>query len=109
MEPLKKPILRDIDGTVPGKVQLVCIRLAEELPRRDDYMHTYFEEKLGDERDPWLRAEGLYESLKKDWPEHEWAIVGNWRARYLVWRRHQQSMGFLSEKDWTPQAYLDSK
>lgn len=105
MEPLKKPRLKDIDGTEPGKVQLVSITLAEELPKRDGFMHSYFEEGPDDKYDPWLMAEGLHESIKKDFPEHHFAIVGNWRARYLAWNRRMEEIG-ISEENRTPQAYL---
>lgn len=102
-----KPRLADIDGRVPGKVVLVSVKLQDELDvRKGDFQHAYFEEGE-DKADPYLRAEGLKLSLEDDWPQHEWAVVGNWRARYLQWARRQQELGFLPEEAWSPQAYLD--
>lgn len=106
MELTGTPTLADVDGREPGKVQLLAAPLVEDMPKRGGMTHAYFEEEEG-KRDPWLRAEGLKLSLEGDWPEHHWAIVGNWRARYLKWRRVQQGMGFLPEEAWSPEAYVD--
>jgi hypothetical protein len=101
------PTLADIDGRVPGRVQLVSIALREEVtPKDGSFMHSYFEEEEG-QADPYLRAEGLMRSIEDDWPDSEWAIIGNWRARYLRWVRLQKGMGFLPEESWSPQAFLD--
>lgn len=106
MELKGKPKLADVDGTVPGKVQLLSVRLVDGLTEDPKLMATYIEE-AEDRPNPWLFAEGLKRGLEDDWPEHHWAIVGNWRARYLLWVHRQKGMGFLSEEDWSPQAYLD--
>jgi hypothetical protein len=100
-----KPTLKDVDGRVPGRVQLVSIRLDEDDPKQ---MCTFFEEESG-KRDPYLRAEGLMRSLEDDWPEHEWAMIGNWRARYLLWAWNMENMGLdFGEDALSPQAYLDT-
>lgn len=106
MQPKGKPRLADVDGRVPGKVQLLAVLLEEELPRRDGLMNMYFEE-TSERPNPWRAAEGLKRSIEGDFPEHHWEIVGNWRARYLLWVERQKELGFLSEEDWSPQAYLD--
>lgn len=106
MEPKDKPTLADVDGTVPGKVQLIAVKLQENLPGRGDFLHEYFEE-ASERPNPWRSAEGLKRSIEGDWPEHHWEIVGNWRARYLAWVERQKGLGFLSEEDWSPQAYVE--
>lgn len=107
MEPKNKPTLADVDGSVPGKVQLVAIKLVDGFGEDPKMTHTYFEEDGNSDRDPWLMAEGLKRGIEDDWPEHHWAIVGNWRARYLKWVRYQKALGFLPEDAWSPAAYLD--
>lgn len=101
-----KPTLVDVDGRELGKVQLVSIKLVEGFDDETQQHYAYFEEEPGKD-DPYLRAEGLKLSIEDDWPEHYWAIIGNWRARYLQWvRTLQQRMPFLGEEAWTPEAYI---
>jgi hypothetical protein len=107
MHPRGKPTLADVDGTTLGKVQLVSLKLVEGFGESPELMHTYFEEGAG-RVDPWLQAEGLKRGIEDDWPEHYWAIVGNWRAMYLAWVRRMRGLGFLSEEDWSPSAYLET-
>jgi hypothetical protein len=95
----EKPTLADVDGTVKGKVQLMSIRLRENNPEQ---YATYIEEGMYDD-DPWTFAVGLMRGIEMDWPDHEWAIVGNWRARYLRWAATMPS--FLPGPH-TPEAYL---
>jgi hypothetical protein len=106
VQPKGKPTLADVDGTIPGKVQLLAVLLEEDLPNRGGLMNTYVEEADG-QPNPWLFAEGLKRGIERDWPDHQWAIVGNWRAHYLMWVQRQKDLGFLSEEDWSPQAYVD--
>lgn len=106
MEPKDKPSLADVNGTALGKVQLLSIKLVDEIDGGPQMMHMYFEE-ADDRPDPWRSAEGLKRSIEGDWPDHHWAIVGNWRARYLAWMQRQKGLGFLSEEDWSPQAYVE--
>ena|SRR5690606_7433839 len=106
MEPNGKPTLADMDGTVPAKVQLMAIKLVDEIGNDPKMMHMYFEE-ASDRPNPWRSAEGLKRGIEGDWPEHHWEIVGNWRARYLMWVERQRALGSLSEEDWSPQAYVE--
>lgn len=106
MEPKGKPTLTDVDGTVLGRVQLMSIRLVDPYDGTPQMMHEYIEE-ADDRPNPWAFAEGLKRGIEADWPDHHWAIVGNWRARYLMWVQRQKETGFLSEEDWSPQAYVD--
>lgn len=71
-------------------------------------MHNYFEEAEG-KSDPWSMAVGLKRSIEGDWPDHHWAIVGNWRARYLRWVTQMKEMGLnFSESDLSPEEYLET-
>lgn len=97
-----KPTLADVDGTVPGKAMLMSVRLDEDNPGQ---MCTIFEEGPDDPVDPWTRAEGLMRGIEADWPEHEWAIVGNWRAKYLRWAH---TMPAFLPGPHTPQEYLEA-
>ena len=108
MEPNGKPSLKDVDGTEPGKVQLMSIKLVDGSDSEAGQMRSYSEE--GDaEVDPWTLAEGLKRSVEGDWPEHYWAIVGNWRAHYLKWARTMKTMGVdFGEDALSPQEYLDT-
>lgn len=98
-----RPALADIDGTVPGKAMLMSIKLVDSLDGEDpEQMHTFFEEKEGDP-DPWTFALGLKAGIEDDWPDHEWAIVANWRARYLRWA---YTMPAFLPGPHTPEEYL---
>lgn len=97
-----KPTLADVDGTVPGRAMLLCIRLDEDRP---DQMYNLFEETPDAPADPWTFAEGLMRSIEGDFPEHEWAIVGNWRAKYLRW---ELQMKRTIPGEFTPQEYLET-
>lgn len=101
-----KPSLAEVDAREPGKVQLISIKLVDGFDEDPQQMYTLIEEGEDIERDPWLMAEGLMRSMEDDWPDHYWAIVGNWRAHYLRWRRFQRRMGPLREDDWSPESYL---
>lgn len=80
-----KPTLADVDGTVPGRAVLMSIKVVDTLDEDPEQMHTDLVETEG-QPDPWTWALGLMRSMEDDWPVHEWAIVGNWRARYLRWK-----------------------
>jgi hypothetical protein len=97
-----RPRLADIDGTVKGRVQLMSIKLVDEL-EDPEQMHTPITEGDHDE-DPWTFAMGLMRGIEMDWPDHEWAIVGNWRARYLRWAT--TLVQWLPDADTSPVAYL---
>lgn len=97
-----RPTLKDIDGTVLGKVQLMSIKLVDDFDEDPEQMHTFIEEGMHDE-DPWTFAMGLMRGIEKDWPGHEWAIVGNWRARYLRWAHTMRSWITAPH---TPEDYL---
>lgn len=98
----KRPTLKDIDGTVPGKVQLMSVKLVDDMFDEPELMATPIYE--GDhDKDPWTFAMGLMRGIEQDWPDHEWAIVGNWRARYLRWAHTMPS--FLPGPH-TPEDYL---
>jgi hypothetical protein len=98
----ERPTLADVDGTVKGKVQLMSVKLVDGLSHDTEHMCTYIEEGEYDE-DPWTFAMGLMRGIEKDWPDHEWAIVGNWRARYLRWAA---TMPAFLPGPHTPEAYL---
>ena len=104
MRPKGKPTLADVDGTEPGKVMLVAVRLVPTREQEPVPMYRYFEEGP-DDMNPWATAEGVLESIEEAWPkEIHWAIVGNWRARYLAWNWGQR--GFIPKDALSPEAYL---
>lgn len=96
----KRPTLADVDGTVPGKAMLMSVKLDEDEPGQ---MCTIFVEEPDAPADPWTWAEGLMRGIEDDWPDHEWAIVGNWRARYLRWAYTMQS---VIPGEHTPDEYV---
>lgn len=98
----ERPTLADIDGTVKGKAVLMSIKLVDEFDEDPEQMHTLITEGEYDE-DPWTFAMGLMRGIEKDWPDHEWAIVGNWRARYLRWAH---TMPSYVTGPHTPEEYL---
>lgn len=97
-----KPTLADIDGTVPGRAVLMSARTDSD---NSEPMAETRDEQPGDTYDPWTTLEGLQRSIEADFPDRGWAIVGNWRARYLRWAH---TMQFIIPGDHTPQDYLET-
>jgi hypothetical protein len=100
-----RPLLKDVDGTVKGAVMLMSIRVVDPFTDDPQQLHEYIAEGDHDE-DPWTFALGFREGIKKDWPGHEWAIVGNWRARYLRWA-HTMAWT-LGEGTYSPEEYIET-
>lgn len=100
-----KPTLADVDGSVKGRAVLMSIKVGDTLDEDPEQMHT---DLVEDEKhdDPWGWALILMRSMEDDWPDHEWAIVGNWRARYLRWV--QQMLTVIPGGGHTPEQYLES-
>lgn len=79
-----RPTLKDIDGSVKGRVMLMSIKIVDPFTEEPEPLYEFIEEGDHDE-DPWTFALGLQRGIEKDWSDREWSIVGNWRARYLRW------------------------
>lgn len=97
----KKITLADVDGTIPGRAALVSIN----LDRMDDEgpMYAQFVEGEYDCTSPWHSAEGIWQSVKDDFPGHTKAIIVNERANYLRSARQLKEMFGFEE---TPEEYL---
>lgn len=94
--------LADVDGSVPG----VAMLISADLSKGEDaqpMIATFVES--ADCPDPALRAEGLWESIKDDWPGHTRTVMCNERARYLLAQRRTKSQ--IGSPAWdSPEEYF---
>lgn len=102
--------LEDIDGTVLGRAALVTINLNDpwsdgKLP---SLTRTDFSELDGGVHGPMQACRTFWESVKTDWPDHQMAVVGNDRAKYLDWVDLMTALD-NSPEGLTPEAYLQTK
>jgi hypothetical protein len=98
-----QPTLEAIDGRVLGRVMLMSIRIVDPAYEEPEPLYEDITEGDHDE-DPWTFALGLQRGIERDFPDREWAIVGNWRARYLRWV-HQMNL-MPGPGEYPPQEYL---
>lgn len=97
--------LADVDGTVPGVAVLLVINVDPTAPEDKLVLSVdRFDENDDSPYDPALRAEGLWESVKKDWPGYVHKIALNERATFLVANRRTEDM--IGKPAWdTPRDY----
>jgi hypothetical protein len=100
----KKPTLADVDGRTPGRAALLQIDLENPGTETGGPMWSDFTEGEHGCTSPYDSCEVLWASVKDDWPTHTHAIVGNDRAKYLVWARRMKAIGIANH---SPQDYLD--
>lgn len=92
----------DIDGTKgPGVAMLVMIK-----PVGHEVDPEMMWERLveGTVTNPARAAWALRDSVREDWPEHEFAVIKNERAAYLLWRERMQAI--LGPTEGSIEAYL---
>jgi hypothetical protein len=94
----------DVDGTVPGVAMLVSADLSQG--ENASPQHTVWVEAPGDRADPVAMVQGLWESIKSDWPGHSTGLLLNERARYLMAQRRMREM-FGEDSVMSPREYWE--
>jgi hypothetical protein len=88
---ITKVVRRDVDGTVPGRAVLLIVNI-DDPSSKTGVIHQVFVEGEHNCTDPNLSAQGLWESISADWPDHIHTIVQNERARYLMTARRMKEI-----------------
>jgi len=96
----KKIRRSEVDGTVPGVALLVVADLAN--PDSKVFQDRFSEPESAN---PHAYAYALWNSVKEDFPNHDYSIVINERARYLMAANRVEA---LLGEPYTIEEYLES-